>query len=363
MKMALREAKRGIGATSPNPRVGAVIVKDNRVISRGYHRSFGAAHAEADCLSKLPVGAASSATLYVTLEPCSHHGKTPPCASAIAQSGITRVVYGLRDPNPLVDGKGFQILTQSGIEVHGPVLEEEAREVNRGYLKFLLSGRPWVTLKWAQSLDGRIATQTGDSRWISGRDSQKLAHRLRAEHDAVLVGLNTVLQDDPRLTVRHVRGRNPRRVILDADLRLPLDAALLDTDSNRVMIVTRPNPPSARAKRLEDRGAELLRIPVHHEDILDIEVLLMELGKRGILYLLVEGGSQIITSFIRQSLFDEIVLFVAPKFVGSDGVPGVASLGISRIEESVRVEVKRRRFIGQDLAIWLRTVQVSNYNK
>jgi len=354
MQMALKEAERGFGTTSPNPRVGAVIVSDDRVISRGHHRTFGDLHAEAESLRHLPAGRAAGATLYVNLEPCCHYGKTPPCTSVIIQSGIRRVVYGIRDPNPQVDGKGLRHLSEAGIEVHGPLLKEKAREINRGYLKFRRFGRPWVTLKWAQSLDGRIAASTGDARWISCPESLKLAHRLRAEHDAVLIGINTALTDNPLLTVRHTRGHNPCRVILDSNLRFSPNAAMFEEGSAPILIATRPYPPAEKAKHLGARGAELIWLPACENGTLDLGVLLDELGQRGILYLMVEGGSRVLASFINQSLFDEIILVMAPILIGGDGIPSTGALGINKVTQSVKLEVKRRKRYGQDYALWLR---------
>lgn len=343
-----------MGATSPNPRVGAVIVSDSRVIARGYHRAFGALHAEADSLAKLPPGRASGATFYVNLEPCCHQGKTPPCTRALIEAGIGRVVYGMIDPNPQVNGRGLTELRKAGIDIRGPVLEEEARELNRGYLKFRRTGRPWVTLKLAQSLDGRIAAADGDSQWISSPDSLKLAHRLRAEHDAVLVGINTALVDDPRLTVRLVRGRNPRRVVLDSHLRLLPEARLFDADTGPVLVATQLYPPTDKARRLKERGADFIWLPPAEDGALDLNVLLDELGQRGILYLLVEGGAKVFSSFIRSDLYDDIVMVTAPIIVGGDGIPSVTSLGLERISDAVKLRLVKRKAYGPDMALWLR---------
>jgi len=356
MRKALREALRGSGTASPNPRVGAVIVSQEKILSKGYHQAFGALHAEAECLRKLPEGTARGATLYVNLEPCCHQGKTPPCTEAIILSGIRRVVYGLRDPNPLINGKGLRSLKAAGIEIAGPVLEAEAREINRGYLKYRREAKPWVTLKWAQSLDGRIAASGGNARWISGAESLKLAHRLRAEHDAVLVGINTILTDNPQLTVRHVRGPNPRRVILDAQLRLRPDAAIFEAGKAPILVATRPYPPAQNAARLEKAGAELIWIPQIGKDELDLNTLLDELAGRGILYLLVEGGSQVQASFVRQKLFDEIILVQAPLFLGGDGVPAIGALGVTKVAEGTDLSVKKFDFFGKDIALWLKPV-------
>jgi diaminohydroxyphosphoribosylaminopyrimidine deaminase/5-amino-6-(5-phosphoribosylamino)uracil reductase len=356
MRRALREALRGSGTASPNPRVGAVIVSQNKILAKGYHKAFGEPHAEADCLKKLPEDAARGATLYVNLEPCCHQGKTPPCTEAIIRSGIRRVVYGLRDPNPLINGRGLQTLRAAGIKIVGPVLEAEARQVNRGYLKYRREARPWVTLKWAQSLDGRIAASGGNARWISGPESLKLAHRLRAEHDAVLVGINTILADNPQLTVRHIRGPNPRRVVLDAKLRLRPDAAIFAAGTAPILVATRPYPPAQNAARLEKAGAEIIWIPQIGKDELDLCVLLDELARRGILYLLVEGGSQVQASFVRQKLFDEIVLVQAPLLLGGDGIPAMGSLGVTSVADGTDLTVNKFDFFGKDLALWLEPV-------
>ncbi len=354
MKMALCEAMRGFGATSPNPRVGAVVVTEGRVVSRGYHRAYGAAHAEAECLRRLtPVGAAG-ATLYVNLEPCCHQGKTPPCTEAIIQAGLRCVVYGVRDPNPQVNGQGLRRLAEAGIEIRGPVLEEECREINRGYLRHHQSGRPWITLKWAQSLDGRIATAGGDARWISSEQSLKLAHQLRAEHDAILIGANTAIRDNPLLTVRHTRGLSPRRVILDSHLRIDPEAALFQPGMPPVLIATKPYPPDEKAQRLREKGAELIWLPVDAQDFLDLPLMLEELGKRGILYLLVEGGSKVLASFFRQDLYDEMVVITAPVLLGGDALPSLDALGIKSVNQTKRLLLRKRKCSGPDHVLWLR---------
>lgn len=356
MRLALKQAARGFGKTSPNPRVGALIVKDGQVLCRGFHRAFGALHAEADCLSKLSAGQAGGATFYVNLEPCCYFGKTPPCTDAIIQSGIRRLVFGMTDPNPLVNGNGIAELKKAGIEVTGPILETESREINRGYLKFRETGKPWVTLKIAQSLDGRIATANGDSRWISGDDSLKFAHRLRAEHDAILIGINTVLADDPQLNVRLVKGRNPIRVILDSDLKINPNAKVFQTDHQPVLIATKPYPPADKMERLQEQGAEFTWLPPDEKGNLDLAVLLDHLGQRGILYLLVEGGGTLISSFIQRKLFNELIMVTAPIVIGGDGIPSIAPMGVQKLAESVKVSSKKQRKFGDDFVNWLRPI-------
>ncbi len=354
MKIALREARRGIGATSPNPRVGAVLVKGDKILAKGFHHTFGAPHAEVECFSKVDDDATEGATLYVSLEPCCHEGKTPPCTWAIKKTGVERVVYGMVDPNPKVNGKGIEELREAGIEVDGPVMENEAVEINRGYFKYIRTGQPWVTIKFAQSLDGRIAAATGHSRWISGEESLKLAHQLRAEHDGNLVGINTALQDDPQLTVRLVKGHNPYRIIIDPNLKLKPDAKVFDAEPKPVYIATQPYPSPERADKLSDRGAEFIWLPPGENGALDLGQLLDELGRRGIHYLLVEGGGGVLSRFIQNQLFDEMVVVTAPLLIGGDGIPSVASLDIQKVSESRKLEIFKRKVYGDDVAIWYR---------
>ncbi len=354
MRIALKEAAKGCGLTSPNPRVGAVLVKDGRELARGFHRAYGEPHAEVDCLAKLKEGEAEGSTMYVNLEPCCHHGKTPPCTAAIEKAGVRRVVYGMSDPNQKVAGGGLKQLRAAGIAVSGPILESEARDLNRGYIKYLETGRPWVTLKFAQSLDGRIATRTGDSRWISSPHSLKLAHQLRAEHDADMVGINTALADDPQLTVRRVKGTNPYRIVLDPELRLNPNAKVFDAEPLPVLIATKENPPPEKALILIDKGAELIELPDTEDGSLDTGVLLNELGGRGIHYLLVEGGAGIFKRIIKAGLFDEIIVITAPVLIGGDGIASVPSLGIQKVADAVKLKVYKRKSYGSDLVVWHR---------
>jgi diaminohydroxyphosphoribosylaminopyrimidine deaminase/5-amino-6-(5-phosphoribosylamino)uracil reductase len=359
MKIALQRARLGVGLTSPNPRVGAVVVKNGGILATGHHRAFGSYHAEREALAKIPGDMAKNATLYVTLEPCCHRGKTPPCTAAIKEAGIRRVVYGIRDPNPQVNGKGIRELREAGIQVDGPVLEEEACEINRGYFKYRRTGRPWVTIKFAQSIDGRIAASTGDSRWISGEDSLKLAHRLRAESDAVLVGINTALIDNPQLNVRFVRGRNPYRVVFDPNLRTSPNLRLFDIKPQPVYIATRSKPNHQRMTPLVERGAEFIEFSDDQNGDPDIGFLLDKLCRKGILYLLVEGGAQTLSSFIRGNYFDEIVAVTAPILIGGDGVPSVASLGVTKVNQALRLLSVKRKTYGRDLVVWYRKMNQS----
>jgi len=342
MRRVLHLARRGLGWVSPNPMVGALIVKDGKVIAEGYHRRFGGAHAEVEAMRRAQ-GPLEGATLYVNLEPCCHWGKTPPCVEAILESGIKEVVVGNIDPNPQVAGKGVQFLREHGVRVRTGVLEAEGRELNRAYFKYHEEGLPLVTLKYAQSLDGRIATSTGDSRWISSEGTRRFAHRLRATHDAVLVGIGTVLADDPQLTVRMVRGRNPLRVVLDSHLRIPLEAKVLQGEPP-TLIATASGAPRDKILALRQRGTEVVEVG---RERVELPQLLRELASRGVLSLLVEGGQAVITSFLREGLADEMVVIVAPSLIGR-GVEAIGDLGVRTIGEARALKGVKLRRIGHD---------------
>ena len=350
MKLALGLARRGLGWTSPNPIVGAVLVKDNLIIGRGYHRRFGDNHAEVNALQNTTADPAG-ATLYVTLEPCCHHGKTPPCVDTIIRNQVERVIIGTLDPNPEVNGKGVKILNENGIETSVGVLEEECRELNETHFKYMTTGLPLVTLKFAQTLDGRIATASGDSRWISSEKFQKLAHRLRSINDAVLVGINTVLADDPQLTVRLVKGRNPTRIILDSKLRTPLKSKIVRTcDAAPVIIVTTKGSDSQKAARLRRLGIEVLEVPSGVSGDIDLKHLLQALGERKISSLLVEGGAKVITSFLSHKLADRVVVAIAPKILGK-GIDAVGELNITQLSQALKLNFQKTSRAGDDVVI------------
>ena len=353
MKMALKLARRGDGWTSPNPMVGAVIVKDGKVIGKGYHRKFGEAHAEVSAINDVS-GSVEGATFYVTLEPCSHHGKTPPCVDRIIEAKASRVVMGTVDPNPLVSGRGISILNDHGIETEMGVLGKQCETLNEKFFKFMKTGMPFVTLKYAQTLDGRIASSTGHSRWISSEPSLRYAHRLRALHDAVLVGIGTVVADDPDLRVRLVRGRNPLRVVADSTLRIPPGARVFDNqDVAKTLIATGPLRGRGRFPMLEERSIETLIIDEKYKGVLNLKKLLAELGKRQISSVLVEGGAGIITSFVREGLFDRVIVITAPRILGR-GIEAVGDLGISRMDDSITLKVERIYRKGEDIVTYLR---------
>ncbi len=350
MKLALRLARKGLGKVSPNPMVGAVIVKDNRIIGQGYHRRFGDKHAEINAIEAATESIAG-ATLYVTLEPCRHWGKTPPCTDALIRSQIGRIVIGVLDPNPLMRGKSVELLKQHGIESKVGVLEDECRALNKAHFKLMTTGRPLVILKFAQTLDGRIATSSGDSRWISSEKFLRLVHQLRATNDAIMVGVGTIIADDPQLTVRRIKGRNPVRIVLDATLRIPSEARVLKNQELALTILattSRANEP--KLSRLREMGIEVIVNPEDDKGEVDLKHLLGVLGKRGIASVLVEGGSGVITSFLRQSLADRLVIAVAPKIMGK-GIEAVAELGITEVSQSLKLSYQRVFRRGDDLVI------------
>ncbi len=340
MRQALRLARRGLGRTSPNPMVGAVIVKADCIIARGYHHYFGSDHAEVDAL-KHAAEDVSGATMYVTLEPCTHYGKTPPCVDAIVRAKISRVVIGTLDPFPEIQGKSLEILKRHGIETTAGVLEDECRALNEVYLKYTATGMPFVTVKFAQTLDGRIATASGASRWISSPPSRRIAHRLRSRHDAILAGVGTVLADNPELTTYLVPGRNPTRVILDSKLRIPLDSRVLaNQEAARTLVAATPAADKEKLAFLRIMGIEVLTVPPDDQGRVDISELLKMLAQRQISSVLVEGGGKIITSFLRLGLADRLVVFIAPKVLGK-GTDSVNELNITDLNKALKLSINR----------------------
>jgi diaminohydroxyphosphoribosylaminopyrimidine deaminase/5-amino-6-(5-phosphoribosylamino)uracil reductase len=346
MRLALAEAEKGRGRTSPNPAVGAVLVKNGRVVARGHHARAGAPHAEVVALAA--AGArARGADLYTTLEPCNHWGKTPPCSLAIAQAGVRRVFVGSRDPNPVVDGRGIARLRRAGVLVTTDVLRGPCDALNEAWFRFITSGRPFVTLKVAATLDGRIATRTGDSRWVTGESARAEVHRMRDAVDAVLVGAGTARADDPLLTARLPGGggRDPVRVVLDTRLRLPRTLRLFHPRSAAPTLVATT---SARAPRFGP-GVETLRCAERGGRV-DLADLLGKLGERGVTHLLVEGGAAVHTAFLSAGLVDRLALFLAPKILGG-GLPWVDGPGPSRMADALSLEGVEIRRVGDDVVL------------
>ncbi len=347
MKKALSLAKKGAGKVSPNPMVGAVVVKDGEIISTGYHAYYGGPHAEAVALEKAGEKA-RGATLYVNLEPCVHFGKTPPCVPRIIDAGIKRVVIATLDPNPLVSGKGVKMLREAGVAVTVGVLEKEAKRLNEAFFKWIKTKIPFVVLKVASTLDGKIATYSGDSKWITSLESRKLVHKYRAFYDAVLVGAGTVLKDNPELTVRLMRGRNPVRVILDSSLRIPLSSKVLAANGRRIVFHSE-DVSSDKLERLRDMGVELYAVPGEGK-VLDLHEVLRKLGEIGIASVMVEGGREIFSSFLREELADKLIYFIAPKILGG-GIGPFDEVELCTIGESIELKDVRVRRVGSDLLV------------
>jgi diaminohydroxyphosphoribosylaminopyrimidine deaminase/5-amino-6-(5-phosphoribosylamino)uracil reductase len=350
MQRALRLAARGQGRTSPNPMVGAVVVQKGELVGEGYHREVGGPHAEVWALRQAG-DRARGGTIYVTLEPCSHHGRTPPCADALVQAGLGRVVAAMVDPNPRVSGAGLERLREAGIEVEVGVLEGEARRLNAAYIKHTVEGLPLVSLKAAMSLDGKIATASRESRWITGERARAVGHRLRAMHDAVMVGMGTVLADDPRLTVRQARGRTPRRVVVDSKGRTPTEAAVLKADQIPVIIAVTEGAPEGKTAALRGAGAEVIEVS-SRDGRVDLQGLMQDLASRQIQSVLVEGGGTLAEGLLAAGLVDRVYFFIAPKIIGGATAPTpVDGAGIAELSQAWRLERVQVRRVGEDILI------------
>jgi diaminohydroxyphosphoribosylaminopyrimidine deaminase/5-amino-6-(5-phosphoribosylamino)uracil reductase len=349
MREAIRLARKGLGRTSPNPPVGAVVVSRGRVVGRGFHRRAGALHGEAEAL-RAAGARARGATLYVTLEPCNHHGRTPPCTDAVLAAGVKRVVVGARDPNPHVKGGGITRLRARGVRVDVGVEEERCQDVIRAFTTYARTGLPFVTLKLAASLDGRIATVTGASRWITSEPARRLVHQLRNEYDAVMVGAGTVRADDPALTCRLRGGRDPLRIIVAGRLRLPLDAHILNGRAAAGTIVATATRRPSVERALRTRGVTVLVQPAK-SGVVSLRTLLAALGRRGIASVLIEGGATLAAAALRARVVDELLCFYAPKLIGGDGKPMLSSLGIRNLRTAVNLANVRVQRIGSDLLV------------
>ena len=349
MRLALSLAKKGEGKVSPNPMVGAVLVKDGKLIAQGYHRYFGGPHAEAEAIRR--AGAeANGSTLYVTLEPCSHYGKTPPCTQAIIRAGIKQVIIATLDPNPINSGQGVQELQSAGIETEVGICEKEAKKVNEAFFKFMKKRIPFVIVKAASSLDGKIATCRGESKWITGEESREFAHHLRDKVDAILVGVNTVIRDDPDLLAPS--KNNFARIILDSRLRIPLSSRVLENqDRADTFVFTTSKADKQKLRELENKGIKVA-IVKEDEGKVDIEEVLKKLGSLEIMILLVEGGGEVIGSFFDKKVVDKLFLFLAPRIIGGrNSLTWVEGKGVNLLAQTPHIEISSLRRIGKDLLL------------
>ena len=345
MAKALELAVQGRGRVSPNPMVGAVLVKSGRIVGRGYHREYGGAHAEVEALKEAG-GRARGATMYVTMEPCCFHGKTPACTDAIARAGVAEVVAATLDPHEKVHGKGMRCLRRAGIRASTGTMSARARELNEAYFTFHRLGRPFVTLKLAATLDGMVSTSSGESQWISGPKARRRAQELRCESDAVLVGVNTVLNDDPRLTCRALKGKRLLRVVLDSNLRVPPGAQLL-RGRDAVLVVTTVCP-GRKAKLLRERGAEVARVRAGRSGRPRWRDVLVELRRRSIVRLLVEGGAEVASSALEEGVVDRVVVIHAPMLLGP-GRSLTAAMRGRRLERAIRLRRVSHEELGDDV--------------
>ncbi|MBI5375477.1 MAG: bifunctional diaminohydroxyphosphoribosylaminopyrimidine deaminase/5-amino-6-(5-phosphoribosylamino)uracil reductase RibD [Candidatus Schekmanbacteria bacterium] len=354
MKKVLSIAKKGAGTVSPNPMVGAILVKDRKIISSGYHKMAGSYHAEIIAIKKAGERAKGS-TLYVNLEPCVHRGRTGPCCDVIKDAGITRVVAATKDPNPLVRGKGFKKLKESGLKVTEGVLEEEAQVLNEIFFKYITTRLPFTVLKTAASLDGRIATNNGESKWITSENSRKIVHRLRATFDAVLVGSNTVIKDNPQLTCRLVSAkRDPAVIIVDNKLSVPTESEIFKTKGKRKVIIATIDNSDNRRKGIlfENLGAELLFFKGDDRKHVSLFQLMRVLGKREITSVLIEGGSSINADAIKSDIVDKFYFFFAPMLFGGEKAKGIiGGEGIENIKSAYQIEIENVRRVNRDILL------------
>ena len=353
MEQAMELARSVLGTTSPNPSVGAVVVNNGVEVGQGSTRPAGQSHAEIIALQQAGEAARGS-TLYTTLEPCCTYGRTPPCTRSIIEAGIIRVNVAAIDPNPRVSGNGCSELKSAGIEVSVGEESESAYELYEAFAKHVKTGIPFVSVKFAMSLDGKIATSTGDSKWVSGEKSRNLVQKMRRETDAILVGINTVLADDPQLTARDLNGeplaRQPLRVVLDSHCRTPPTARILGQPGT-TLIATLQNPPKSRTDQLGNFGTEILSLPMGQDGHVSVEALLAELGRRGVVSLLVEGGGTVLGSLFDRGLVDKVFAFVAPLVVGGSGAASpVGGQGVEHMAQALKIERTSMRGIGSD---WL----------
>lgn len=352
MKLALRLAKKGAGWVNPNPMVGAVIVKDKEIIGQGYHEYFGGPHAEVNAFNtckKSPRGA----TLYVTLEPCVHHGKTPPCAELIVKKGIKRVVIAMKDPNPLVNGKGVELMENNNVKVETGLLEEEAARLNEVFIKFITTRKPFCLYKAAMTLDGKIASVSGDAQWISGEASLKLVHKLRHDYAAIMVGIGTVLKDNPKLDARRrwKISKNPLKVIVDSLARISLDSNVMKINPQLTLLAVTQQADSRKLAEIRRMGAQVVVCPEKDAQV-DLEYLMLALGLMDIDSVFLEGGGTLAFSAMRDQIIDKVMLFITPRFIGGKKAPTVLEGdGIRKLSDAIPFSISAIKRVKEDILI------------
>jgi len=347
MKLAMQLALKGKGKTSPNPIVGALVVKDGKIIGEGFHERCGFSHAEAVALNKAGKNA-KGATLFVTLEPCAHFGRTPPCVESIIRSGVKKVVVGMIDPNPLNNGRGVSILKQNNIKVEVGFLEEELRRMNEVFIKYITKRIPFITVKVAESMDGKIATRSGDSKWITSDKSLSHSHHIRKDYDAIMVGVNTVLRDNPKLNAWFSK-KNPIKIVIDSQLSTPQDANIF-SENSQVIIVTLPHPPGQETenKQILEKKAKILEVKEKSGEI-NLRDAVKKLARMEITNILVEGGGTLIGSLFDEGLVDKILFFVAPKIIGGkNAISPVMGQGIARMDKAIKIKDIKLKRLGED---------------
>ena len=352
IKLTLEIAKKGIGSVSPNPLVGAVLVKDGKIIGAGYHQKYGEAHAEVNAINSASESV-EGATLFVNLEPCSHFGKTPPCVDALLESKIKKVVIGTLDMNPLVCGSGIQKLKDNGVEVKVGILENECIELNKFFFKNVTKKTPYVTLKAAITIDGKIADGSYQSKWISSIASRKQVHKLRAEYDSVLIGANTVNKDDPQLSVRLVEGRNPKRIILDPQLKSCIERKIFHSEKNVLLITSVEKKDTVKVKTLKNLGVNFLFVKTDEMKQFHLKTVLKKMSDQNIASILVEGGAKVYNAFIKENLFDEMQIFIAPKLLGN-GIQFLSDFGIKEMSKARKLIIHSFEKYDEDLLLNLR---------
>lgn len=351
MKLALSLAQKGKGKVNPNPMVGAVIVKEDKIIAQGYHEVYGEAHAEINAFRNA-IEDVTGATMYVTLEPCSHYGKTPPCVDKIIEKKISRVVIGTVDKNPLVAGKGIVKLINAGIEVTTGILEEECNKLNEVFMKYVCTKKPFVIMKCAMSLDGKIATASGESKWITGEKARKEVHKLRNEYSAIMVGVDTIIKDNPELTCRLENGRNPIRVVVDSSLRIPLESKVIkENEKARTIIATTYKASEEKKEILRKQGITVLSVNSKDEKV-DLQDLMTKFGEMKIDSIILEGGATLNFSALEHGIVDKVQIYIAPKLIGGkEAKTPVGGSGITELKNCFKVKALETKKIGDDIIL------------